>query len=158
MVPSKRTNKQRKSENRLMSNEDNLRIENDKKILHEKSENIVMNTEDKERELLFKLDGQEYAQVLRNLGHGRVALSSFDGIARTGLIKGKRRRNEGIQEGDIVLIGLREFQYDKADIIHKYTSHEIIKLQTYGELPVFFTKLYKKSSFVYQNIMSISDI
>lgn len=133
MDPSKSTTKQRKSENRLMSNED------------------------KERELLFKLDGQEYAQVLRILGNCRVALSSFDGIARTGLIKGKRR-SEGIEEGDIVLIGLREFQYDKADIIHKYTSHEIIKLQTYGELPVFFTKLYKKSDLNIRNIMSIPDI
>jgi translation initiation factor 1A len=103
-----------------------------------------MNNENKERELLFKLDGQEYAQVLRILGDGRVALSSFDGVARTGLIKGKRR-SEGIDESDIVLIGLREFQPDKADVIHKYTYYEVIRLQTYGELPVFFTKFYKKS-------------
>jgi translation initiation factor 1A len=130
-----------------MKTEDNLRIENDIKMLNEKSEKIVMNNENKERELLFKLDGQEYAQVLRILGDRRVALSSFDGIARTGLIKGKML-NEEIEKGDIVLIGLREFQHDKADVIHKYISHEIIKLQTYGELPLFFTKLYKKLSFV----------
>jgi hypothetical protein len=108
MDPSKITTKQKKSENRLMSNEDNLRIENDKKILNEKSENIVMNNQDKERELLFKLDGQEYAQVLRMLGDGRVALSSFDGVARTGLIRSKL--NEIIKDY-IVLIG---FQQDKS--------------------------------------------
>jgi translation initiation factor 1A len=126
-----------------MKTQDNLRIRNDKNI-NKKSEKIIMNNEDKERELLFKLDGQEYAQVLRILGNGRIALSSFDGIARTGLIKGKML-NEEIEKGNIVLIGLREFQHDKADVIYKYTSHEIIKLQTYGELPVFFTKFYKKS-------------
>ena len=37
--------------------------------------------------------------------------------------------------GDIVLIGLREFQEDKADIIHKYTTEEARNLQAYGELP-----------------------
>ena len=38
-------------------------------------------------------------------------------------------------QGDIVLIGLREFQADKADIIHKYTTEEARSLQAYGELP-----------------------
>lgn len=40
-----------------------------------------------------------------------------------------------IFQGDIVLIGLREFQPDKADIIHKYTPEEARNLQSYGELP-----------------------
>jgi translation initiation factor 1A len=34
-----------------------------------------------------------------------------------------------------VLIGLREFQEGKADIIHKYTTEEARNLQSYGELP-----------------------
>lgn len=29
------------------------------------------------------------------------------------------------EQGDIVLIGLREFQPDKADVIHKYTTEEV---------------------------------
>ena len=37
--------------------------------------------------------------------------------------------------GDIVLIGLREFQEDKADVIGKYTAEEARNLQAYGELP-----------------------
>lgn len=32
-------------------------------------------------------------------------------------------------QGDIVLIGLREFQTDKADVIHKYTTEEARNLQ-----------------------------
>ncbi len=38
-------------------------------------------------------------------------------------------------KGDIVLVGLREFQDEKADIIHKYTTEEARNLQSYGELP-----------------------
>jgi len=87
------------------------------------------------RELIFKEDGQEYAQVLRMLGDGRVALQCFDNLARTGLIRGTMRRRVWINTGDIVLIGLREFQPDKADVIHKYTTEEARSLQSYGELP-----------------------
>ena len=87
------------------------------------------------RDLIFKEDGQEYAQVLRMLGDGRLALQCFDGVARTGLIRGTMRRRVWINTGDIVLIGLREFQEDKADVIGKYTAEEARNLQAYGELP-----------------------
>ena len=91
--------------------------------------------EQERRDLLFKEDGQEYAQVLRMLGDGRVALSCYDGVARTGLIRGTMRRRVWINTGDIVLVGLREFQPDKADVIHKYTAEEARVLQAYDELP-----------------------
>eukprot|EP01031_Cornospumella_fuschlensis_P034047 gene34047-41210_t len=87
------------------------------------------------RDLIFKEDGQEYAQVLRMLGDGRLALQCFDNQARTGLIRGTMRRRVWINTGDIVLVGLREFQPDKADVIHKYTTEEARSLQAYGELP-----------------------
>jgi translation initiation factor 1A len=87
------------------------------------------------RDLLFKEDGQEYAQVLRMLGDGRLALQCFDNQARTGLIRGTMRRRVWINTGDIVLVGLREFQPEKADVIHKYTADEARSLQAYGELP-----------------------
>lgn len=77
----------------------------------------------------------EYAQVLRMLGDGRLALSCYDNVARTGLIRGTMRRRVWINTGDIVLIGLREFQPDKADVIHKYATEEARNLQAYGELP-----------------------
>ena len=91
--------------------------------------------EQERRDLLFKEDGQEYAQVVRMLGDGRVALSCYDGVARTGLIRGTMRRRVWINTGDIVLVGLREFQPDKADVIHKYTAEEARVLQAYDELP-----------------------
>lgn len=69
------------------------------------------------------------------LGDGRVALQCFDNLARTGLIRGTMRRRVWINMGDIVLVGLREFQPDKADVIHKYSTEEARSLQAYGELP-----------------------
>lgn len=69
------------------------------------------------------------------LGDGRLALSCYDNVARTGLIRGTMRRRVWINTGDIVLIGLREFQPDKADVIHKYATEEARNLQAYGELP-----------------------
>lgn len=69
------------------------------------------------------------------LGDGRVALQCFDGVPRTGLIRGTMRRRVWINTGDIVLVGLREFEAEKADVIHKYTAEEARNLQAYGELP-----------------------
>jgi len=88
------------------------------------------------RELEFKEDGQEYGQVLRLLGNGRVECNCMDGKKRMCTIRGAMRNRVWINAGDIVLIGLREFGDDlKADIIMKYFDEEARELQEYGELP-----------------------
>jgi translation initiation factor 1A len=69
------------------------------------------------------------------LGDGRLALQCYDDVARVGLIRGTMRRRVWINTGDIVLVGLREFQPDKADVIHKYSTEEARSLQAFGELP-----------------------
>ncbi len=38
-------------------------------------------------------------------------------------------------KGDIILIGLRDYQDDKADVILKYNADEARQLKSYGELP-----------------------
>ncbi|CAL1285707.1 unnamed protein product [Larinioides sclopetarius] len=40
-----------------------------------------------------------------------------------------------INQGDIVLLGLRDFQDSKADVILKYNPDEARNLKAYGELP-----------------------
>merc|ERR1711935_620592 len=90
---------------------------------------------DNKRELIFKEDGQEYAQVTRMLGNGRLEAFCFDGVNRLCHIRGKLRKRVWIGVGDIVLLGLREFQDQKADIILKYDGDEARSLKTYGELP-----------------------
>ncbi|TNY21303.1 nucleic acid-binding protein [Rhodotorula diobovata] len=87
------------------------------------------------RELVFKEEGQEYAQVLKMLGNGRVEAMCFDGEKRLAHIRGKMRKKVWINQGDIVLLSLRDFQDDKADVIQKYSSDEARKLKQYGELP-----------------------
>ncbi|XP_037080450.1 eukaryotic translation initiation factor 1A, X-chromosomal-like [Pollicipes pollicipes] len=87
------------------------------------------------RELIFKEDGQEYAQVAKMLGNGRLEAMCFDGVKRLCHIRGKLRKKVWINQGDIVLVGLREFQDQKADVILKYNDDEARNLKTYGEIP-----------------------
>ena len=93
--------------------------------------------QDKERrELQFKSDGQEYGQVLRLLGSGRVEVQCIDGKKRTCTIRGSMRNRVWIHAGDIILIGLRDFGDDgKADVMLKYYEEEARELQELGELP-----------------------
>jgi len=91
--------------------------------------------ENEKRELVFKEDGQEYAQVLKMLGNGRLEAMCFDGTKRLCHIRGKLRKKVWINASDIILIGLRDFQDTKADVILKYTADEARNLKTYGELP-----------------------
>eukprot|EP00037_Helgoeca_nana_P000090 m.20103 g.20103 ORF g.20103 m.20103 type:complete len:149 (-) comp10131_c0_seq1:251-697(-) len=87
------------------------------------------------RELIFKEDGQEYAQVTKMLGNGRLEALCFDGVKRLAHIRGKLRKKVWINQGDIILLGLREYQDAKGDVILKYTADEARNLKTYGELP-----------------------
>jgi len=94
------------------------------------------NENDREkRELVFKEDGQEYAQVIKMLGNGRLEAQCFDGTKRLCHIRGKLRKKVWINQSDIILIGLRDYQDHKADVIMKYTADEARNLKTYGELP-----------------------
>ncbi|KAF7721479.1 Translation initiation factor 1A [Apophysomyces ossiformis] len=91
--------------------------------------------EGSKRELIFKEEGQEYAQVTKMLGNGRVEAQCFDGVKRLAHIRGKLRKKVWINQGDIVLISLREYQDEKADVLLKYNADEARSLKSYGELP-----------------------
>jgi len=90
---------------------------------------------DQRRELIFREDGQEYGQVTRMLGNGRLTVLCFDGRSRLAVIRGKMRKKVWVNQGDIILISLRDFQDDKADVLVKYTSDEARSLKSLGELP-----------------------
>ena len=87
------------------------------------------------RELVFKEDGQEYAQVIKMLGNGRLEALCFDGVKRLCHIRGKLRKKVWINQSDIILLGLRDYQDQKADVILKYTPDEARSLKAYGEIP-----------------------
>ena len=83
----------------------------------------------------MRFDFTEYAQVLKMLGNGRLDGQCFDGKKRLCHIRGKMRKKVWVSVGDIVLLSLREFQDDKADVILKYNADEARSLKAYGELP-----------------------
>lgn len=79
---------------------------------------------------------------MKMLGNGRIEAQCFDGEKRLAHIRGKMRKKVGrphpfscwstnltgcislqvwINQGDIILVSLRDFQDDKADVIQKYT-------------------------------------
>ena len=96
-----------------------------------KNENDVM-----KRELIEKDgDNQAYAQVQKMLGNGRLTAFCFDGKTRLCHIRGKLRKKVWINTGDIILVGLRDYQDDKADVILKYTPDEARVLKNSGQLP-----------------------
>ncbi len=82
-----------------------------------------------------KDEDQEYAQVSKMLGNGRLEATCFDGTSRLCHIRGKFRKRVWINAGDIVLLGLREYQDGKADVIHRYSPEEARTLKAYGEIP-----------------------
>ena len=86
------------------------------------------------KELEFKDDGQEYAQVIKIEGNGRCRVKCGDGVTRLGVIRGAMRKKVWIKLSDYVLVGLRDFQDDKCDIIGKYTDEDVRNLRAYGEL------------------------
>jgi len=77
----------------------------------------------------------EYAQVLKMLGNGRLEAYCMDGTKRLCHIRGKMRKKVWVNTGDVVLVGLREYQDEKADVILKYMADEARSLKAYGELP-----------------------
>ncbi len=87
------------------------------------------------------------------LGNGRVKAKLFDdddddrddagddkdrrkpGEPLTAHIRGTMRKKIWINQGDIILVSLRDFQQDKGDVILKYSADEARSLKAYGELP-----------------------
>ncbi|KAL0227694.1 hypothetical protein RCL1_003837 [Eukaryota sp. TZLM3-RCL] len=87
------------------------------------------------RELITRDEGQDYAQVLRVLGNGRVeAICLTDQKRRLCHIRGKLRRFK-LRSSDVVLVSLRDFQDEKADVIGKYNVDEVRQLKRIGEIP-----------------------
>ena len=69
------------------------------------------------------------------LGNGRLEAMCFDGVKRLCHIRGKLRKKVWINQSDIILVGLRDYQDAKADVILKYSADEARNLKSYGEFP-----------------------
>ncbi|KAL6134358.1 hypothetical protein ACLB2K_066590 [Fragaria x ananassa] len=69
------------------------------------------------------------------LGNGRCEAMCMDAIKRLCHICGKMHKKVWIAAGDIILVGLRDYQDDKVDVILKYMFDKARLLKAYGELP-----------------------
>ena len=56
------------------------------------------------RDLVYKEEGQEYAQCLKLLGSGRMKVHCFDGKERMAKIRGKFKKRVWVNLGDVVLV------------------------------------------------------
>lgn len=100
-----------------------------------KGKKIKRTTDDVERPLVLKEENQEYCQVVKLLGNCRIEGNCFDGKTRLCHIRGAMRKKIWIKPGDLVIISLREFEDDKADIIYLYQAKEVKRLAKMGEIP-----------------------
>jgi len=93
-------------------------------------------TSKQKRELQLAEDGQQYAKVTRRLGDGRFEVQCLaDGQTRLAHVRGKLWKRVWIVPSDLVLLSLRAFQDQKADILHKFNSDEERQLAALGEVP-----------------------
>jgi len=85
--------------------------------------------------LIIKEEQETYGQVINALGNNRLMVKCFsDGKDRVCTIRGSMRKKIWINKNDIVLVSLRDFQDDKADIIHKYDESDVKKLKKMNEI------------------------
>ena len=105
------------------------------------------------RELYFKEEGQDYALVIAMLGNNRCTCKLFSSDLETlGTIRGSMRKKHAyrVSKGDVVLIGLRDFQDNKVDIMHLYTEEEVRMLMSYNEITNAFV-MNQKTKLVSEN-------
>ena len=94
--------------------------------------------ESKKLEIL-KDDETEYAKVLERKGGPYLSVRLLSGETAMGIIRGKMRRRVWMAINDIILVGIREFQEGKVDVLHKYPEEHVRQLVEMGEIPDYFT-------------------
>ena len=119
----------------MPNNKGGKRYKRNKNVVQE-NKNIRYKDED---------DYQEYAQITKALGNGRFEVFCFDGKKRLAIICGKMRKRVFVNQGNIVLVSLREWQDSKCDIIEKYNESDVMKLK-YQKLIPDFIKLERKNN------------
>ena len=80
-------------------------------------------------------EGQEYAQITKCLGNCRFTVMCFDGKERMATMCGGMRKRRFVNQNDIVLVSLRDWQDEKCDIIDNYDDNLTRKLKDKGLIP-----------------------
>ena len=88
-----------------------------------------------EKTLRLKEEGQEYAQIKKCLGNCRFNVLCFDGKERMATMCGTMRKRRFINQDNIVLVSLRDWQDSKCDIIDNYDENLVRKMKDKGLVP-----------------------
>ena len=75
-----------------------------------------------------------YGMILSVAGDRRFRVSCTDGKERLCHVRGTMRKRQWVGADDIVLVSLRSFQDDKADIVHRYDAQHVGQLKKENKL------------------------
>ena len=101
---------------------------------HKRNKNFT----NENKALRIKEDGQEYAKVSRCKGNCRFDVDCCDGKPRAAILCGTMRKRKFINQGDLVLVSIREWQDDICDIIDSYDESQAKKLKQEKHIPESF--------------------
>ena len=73
-------------------------------------------------------------RVIKIVGGENIIVKCTDGKVRTCRIRGKIKRRMWIRDNDLVLVSPWDFQSDRADIIWRYITAHVDKLEQDGYL------------------------
>ena len=98
------------------------------------------------KQLRYKEEGQEYAQITRMKGNCRFDVKCFDGKERMAIMCGGMRKRKFVNLQQVVLVSLRDFQDSVCDIIDSYDDNQVRELKEKKEIPDFI-KLEEENMF-----------
>jgi translation initiation factor 1A len=116
-------------------------IRNKKKTLNlSKSKNI---------NYIINPEYEDYGFVIKLLGNCRASVMCNNGDIIIGIIRGNMRRFNKrvlIGDGDIVVVSRREYQANKADIVHKYNLEQCQYIINSKEISESLINAYYKNN------------
>jgi len=84
-------------------------------------------------------DSESYAKVVKMLGSGRLTCKLPDGREILGIIPGRmKKKKQWIKLNDIILVSIRDYQEDKADILCVYNYSDVETLKSQNLIPKLF--------------------
>uniref|UniRef100_A0A6C0IYB3 S1-like domain-containing protein n=1 Tax=viral metagenome TaxID=1070528 RepID=A0A6C0IYB3_9ZZZZ len=89
---------------------------------------------------LKKTEEQEYGYITKILGNCRFNILCYDKKERIGHVRGKLRKRTFFEQGDFILVSLRDFQDNLCDMIQKYTYDQVNILINNNEVKECFAK------------------
>ena len=102
---------------------------------YKRNKNVAQ--ENKTTRLKDENESQEYAQITKALGNCRFEVMCFDGKSRLATMCGKMRKRVFVNQGELVLVSLRDWQDSKCDIIEKYNPNDVQKFKKMKCIPDF---------------------